>query len=53
MECGAFFPKKIVVFWWGLRPRPWADPRNDMSITFLQQILSRKLLLVVIVKAKK
>ena len=27
--------------------------RNDMSITFLQQILSGKLLLVVIVGAKK
>ena len=22
MESGAFFPKKISVFWWGLRPRP-------------------------------
>ena len=22
MKSGAFFPKKIFVFWWGFRPRP-------------------------------
>ena len=37
MESGAFFPKKIFVFWWGLRPRPnlprpWAGP----AVTFLR-----------------
>ena len=31
----------------------FANKRNDMSTTFLQQILSDKLLLIVIVEAKK
>ena len=32
---------------------PYFHKKNDMSTTFLQQILSDRLLLVIIVRAKK
>ena len=32
MKSGAFFLKENFVFWWGLRPRPWAGTASTEFI---------------------
>ena len=36
MKSGAFFPKKIFDFWWGLRP--WAGPASP-TLSFTLELL--------------
>ena len=44
MESGAFFPNENFVFWWGLRPRPWAGPNQNTGL--YNQVTLRSLFLM-------
>jgi len=46
MENETFFHKENFVFWWGLRPRPWAGPDNDIFVSLVFSIKTYKIQII-------